>query len=356
MQYKILFLLCLGLPAALKAQKQPSPRAPMRVVSTDTIIVSKGPIAANVPVTPVPPPRKPVPLAGHKTYFGAMNDYVNSYVGKYLSAHKKTLTVVQERSRKHFAEIEEILKEHDIPHELKYLAVIESALNNRAVSRVGAVGPWQFMAPTARMMGLHVTSKRDERTDWTKSTTAAAKYLSILYDQLNDWLLVVAAYNSGPAPVLRAIKRTGSSSFWDIKPYLPRETQGHVLAFIATASIFEKVSDLIGSTLPPDFDFSAERKPLAAPGEKPRFTQEELSLMAIVRIKEPVSLEFMAQELGIDKKLVQQWNDDYDLFLNGSYEEPHYSLRLPKDKLEQFLQKKAYITNRSKKILDEQMM
>src|SRR5690606_26251905 len=115
--------------------------------------------------------------------------------------------------------------------ELKYLAVIESALNNKAVSRVGAVGPWQFMAPTARMMGLNVSSKRDERTDWTKSTIAAAKYLSILYDQLNDWLLVVAAYNSGPAPVLRAINRTGSNSFWDIKPFLPRETQGHVLAF-----------------------------------------------------------------------------------------------------------------------------
>ncbi len=356
MQYKILFFFCLCFGSVTQAQEQQSPRAPMRVVSTDTIIVSRGPIAANVPVAVTPPPRKPVPLAGHKTYFGAMNDYVNSYVGKYLSAHKKTLTVVQERSLKHFAQIEEILKEHDIPHELKYLAVIESALNNKAVSRVGAVGPWQFMAPTARMLGLHVTSKRDERTDWNKATVAAAKYLTILYDQLNDWLLVVAAYNSGPAPVLRAIKRTGSNSFWDIKPYLPRETQGHVLAFIATASIFEKVSDLIGSTLPPDFDFSAERKPLAATTEKPRFTQEELSRMAIVRIKDPVSLEFMAQELGIDKKLVQQWNDDYELFLNGTYEEPHYSLRLPKDKLEHFLQKKTYITNRSKKILDEQML
>lgn len=356
MQYRILFFLSLFSPLATLAQDQPAPRAPMRVVSTDTIRVSKGPIAANVPVTPAIPPKKPVPLAGHKTYFGAMNDYVNTYVTKYLNAHKKTLTVVQERSRKHFTEIEAILTEYDIPHELKYLAVIESALNNKAVSRVGAVGPWQFMAPTARLMGLHVSPKKDERTDWTKSTIAAAKYLSILYEQLNDWLLVVAAYNSGPTPVQRAIKRTGSTNFWDIKPYLPRETQGHVLAFIATASIFEKVSDFIGSTLPPDFDFSAERKPIAAMVEKPKFTPEELSQMAIVRIKEPVSLEFMARELDIDNKLVQQWNDDYELFLNGTYDEPHYSLRLPKDKLEQFLQKKAYITNRSKKILGEQIL
>jgi membrane-bound lytic murein transglycosylase D len=334
-------------------QQQPVAKAPMRVVSKDTIVISRpqpsAPIAANLPATP--PERKPVPLAGHKTYFGAMNDYVNTYVTKYLTAHNKTLSVVQTRSEKHFSLIEEILANHNIPKELKYLAVIESALNNKAVSRAGAVGPWQLMAPTARMMGLHVNSRRDDRTDWYKATTAAAKYLSILYDQLNDWLLVVAAYNSGPTPVLRAMQKTGSNSFWDIKKYLPRETQGHVLAFIATASIFENMSRFIGQQLPADFDPERHGKPV--PAEKPRFTPEELSNMAIVRIKDPISLDFMAQELGIDKKLLYDWNDDYELFLTGTYAEPQYSLRLPKEKLEKFLEKKTYITTRSKKILDE---
>src|SRR5690606_27997247 len=95
-------------------------------------------------------------------------------------------------------------------------------------------------------MGLKVGKGKDERTDWTKATTAAAKYLTWLYGELDDWLLVVAAYNCGPSPVQRAIKRTGSANFWDIKPYLPRETQGHVLAFIATASIFEHMNGFIG--------------------------------------------------------------------------------------------------------------
>src|SRR5690606_10238465 len=108
------------------------------------------------------------------------------------------------------------------------------------------------MASTARLMGLTVNKKRDDRQDLYKSTHAAAKYLTYLYDQLNDWLLVVAAYNSGPAPVLRAIERTGSNNFWDIKKHLPRETQGHVLAFIATASIFENMNKFIGTKMPAD--------------------------------------------------------------------------------------------------------
>lgn len=352
MQYKIFLFLCIcswSIAGYAQEQQQPVARAPMRVVSKDTIVISRpAPIAANVAAADVPAVRKPVPLAGHKTYFGAMNDYVNTYVSKYLTAHNKTLTVVQGRGTEHFSMMEEILAAHNIPKELKYLAVIESALNNRAVSRAGAVGPWQLMAPTARMMGLSVSRRRDDRTDWYKATTAAAKYLSILYDQLNDWLLVVAAYNSGPSPVIRAMQKTGSSSFWDIKKYLPRETQGHVLAFIATASIFENMSRFIGAD--PD-EVSAGHK--AQPAVKPRFTPEELNSMAIVRIKDPISLDFMAQELGIDKKLLNDWNDDYELFLTGAYAEPNYRLRLPKEKLEKFLEKKAYITTRSRKILDE---
>jgi membrane-bound lytic murein transglycosylase D len=283
-----------------------------------------------------------------------MTDYVNGYVRQYLGAHNRTLSVVDERSVKRFSLIENVLTRYNIPKELKYLAVIESALNNKAISPVGAVGPWQLMSTTAQMMGLKVAAKNDDRTDWFKSTTAAAKYLNTLYKDLNDWLLVVAAYNSGPVPVNRAIQKTGSRNFWDIKKYLPRETQGHVLAFIATASIFENMRKFIGTgTLPDDFKFGEEDASAVASlvPPKPQFTEEELKSMAIVRISDPLNLELMADELNIDKKLIKKWNQDYELFLYGTYSSEFYGLRIPKEKLEQFIEKKQVLTRKSMELL-----
>ncbi len=314
-----------------------------------------------------------VPLAGTKSYFGEKNDYVNDYVRKYLEVHNKTLNSVQNSSSKPFSVIDNVLEKKQLPKELKYLAVIESALNHKAVSRAGAVGPWQLMESTAKMMGLSVTRKQDDRTDWYKSTTAATKYLELLYGQLNDWLLVIAAYNSGPTPVQKAIDKTGSRNFWDIKEYLPRETQGHVLAFIATASIFENLSKFINlGSVPVDFKFGKEDdlltakrdpltgKPLITPpaGEpvttvnaiaekKPQFTAEELQNMSIVRIKTPVHFDIMQQELGIDKKLLAKWNTDYESFIYNTYPTPFYNLRIPKDKLDAYIAKKDAIASKS---------
>lgn len=335
--------------------------AQTRVVKTDTIIIQKALakpasatslLAMNMPVKQKEP-KKPVPLAGN-AYYGTMNDYVKDFVKKYLQVHNHTLSVVMGRGNTEFSLIDNVLKQHDIPRELKYLAVIESALNHNAVSRVGAVGPWQFMASTAKLMGLKVSGKKDERKDMYKSTNAAAKYLSVLYDQLNDWLLVVAAYNSGPVPVQRAIQRTGSTNFWDIKPHLPKETQGHVLAFIATATIFENLSKFIGlNDIPEDLNFTKE----AVAGEKksalkPKlsFTDEELKNMSIVRLAEPLSFELMTKELNIDKKLLDKWNPDYELFEMGAYSSEFYSLRIPKDKLDNFIEKKEVLTKRSRQI------
>ena len=306
------------------------------------------------------PVQKKVPLAGEREYFGTMTDYVNTFVRQYLGVHCRTLCVVDTRSKSHFSLIDNILTRHNIPKELKYLAVIESALDNNAVSPVGAVGPWQFMEGTARNMGLRVDGKRDERTDWFKSTDAAAKYLSLLYSQLDDWLLVVAAYNSGPVPVQAAIQRTGSHNFWDIKKYLPRETQGHVLAFVATASIFEHLHQFIASGhLPDDFLFgkaaagAAGLATIVAP-PKPQFTQEELKSMAIVLINDPVSLDLMAQDLHISKAQLLKWNPDYDLFIYKEYDGDTYGLRIPKDKLEEFAAQKESLTKASKRIFEEE--
>ena len=153
-----------------------------------------------------------VPLAGEKSYFGDKNEYVNDFVRKYMELHNRTLSSVQSNSAAPFSVIDNILEQKNLPKELKYLAVIESALNHNAVSHAGAVGPWQLMESTAKMMGLTVTRKNDDRKDWNKSTAAATKYLELLYSQLNDWLLVIAAYNSGPTPVQRAIEKTGRCS------------------------------------------------------------------------------------------------------------------------------------------------
>ena len=354
------FLLAAGLMSGFCVQAQHKVvelKAPTRVIKTDSA-VSKNKLIAGLMAPKVP--FTGVPLAGQKEYFGEKTEFVNDYVRQYLGAHNKTLAAVEGRGLKKFSLIENVLKRHDIPVQLKYLAVIESALNNNAISPVGALGPWQLMESTARMMGLTVNGKRDDRTDWFKSTNAAAKYLSWLHEQLNDWLLVVAAYNSGPVPVMRAIQKTGSHSFWDIKKYLPRETQGHVLAFVATASIFEKMKQYIGrGELPEDFRFGNEEPVAVAKKEilppKPVFTPEELSTMAVVRISDPLSEELLEYELGIDKKLFKKWNPDYDLFVYGDYEEEFYRLRIPKDKLDSFVEKKNSLDEKSKQIFTAEL-
>ncbi|MCD6064057.1 MAG: hypothetical protein K0R82_1968 [Flavipsychrobacter sp.] len=351
--------------ASASAQTGKTAAAHMKVVKTDTIVIRKPVIkpgaptptlAANTLAVPKKKVYKHVPLAGEKAYYGTMDDYIKEFVKKYLRVHQQTLSVVMGRGDKHFSLMDNVLAKHDIPKELKYLAVIESALNNNAVSRVGAVGPWQFMASTARMMGLKVSGKKDERRDFYKSTNAAAKYLAYLYDQLNDWLLVVAAYNSGPAPVHRAIARTGSNSFWDIKKHLPKETQGHVLAFIATATIFENMTKFIGSRdLPDDISFTKEEvlaadKKAAVKKPKLTFSEDELKNMAIVRLSEPLSEELMVKELGLDKRTHDKWNPDYELYEMGTYATEFYSLRIPKDKLDSFIEKKETLTKRSRQI------
>lgn len=304
--------------------------------------------------------KKPVPLAGEKDYYGDMNAYVMDYVKKYHNSHNKTLNVVNNKSETPFKVIDTVLQQHELPKELKYLAVIESALNNKAISRVGAVGPWQFMASTARLMGLTVGKGKDERRDWEKSTNAAAKYLTYLYEDLNDWLLVIAAYNSGPTPVKRAMAKTGSNNFWDIKPYLPKETQGHVLAFIATATIFENLNALIGAKLPEGINVAEKYVPKlkeeikAGKEEKPLYTPEELKQMAIVRITEPVQLEYMANLLGMNLDLLNKWNPDYELYEYKTYPSEEYKLRIPKEKLSSFLEKKDFITKKSREFYSEQ--
>ena len=161
------------------------------------------------------------------------------FAGKYIKNNSGSLYSAKKRSSIPFGIIDSVFKKYDLPVELKYLAVIESELKPTAISRVGARGPWQIMPATAHILGLKTTRLCDERTNYYKSTIAAAKYLRDLYVQFDDWLLVLAAYNGGPKPVLTAIQESGSKNFWILQGYLPAESREHVKKFIATHYYFE---------------------------------------------------------------------------------------------------------------------
>ncbi len=161
------------------------------------------------------------------------NDIVKNYIILYSEKMSAKMSEIIGLSRYYMPIFEEILNRYDMPEELKAMAVIESALNPRAVSRAGAKGMWQFMYATAKMYDLHIDSFVDERLDPVKSAEAAAQYLKDSYEIFGDWNLAIASYNCGAGNVNRAIRRSGGKrEFWDIYPYLPRETRGYVPAFV----------------------------------------------------------------------------------------------------------------------------
>lgn len=171
----------------------------------------------------------------------------NPLVRKYIEMYLKKPTLVSSllsKGQYYFSLFEQELDKEGLPIELKYLPVIESALNPKARSRVGATGLWQFMLPTGRMYNLEVNSMVDERSDPHKSTTAAVRYLKTLYEIYADWNLVIAAYNCGPGNVNKAIRRSGGlTDYWTIYPFLPRETRGYVPIFIAATYVMSHYAD-----------------------------------------------------------------------------------------------------------------
>ena len=166
------------------------------------------------------------------------NQEVRAHIRLYLNRMRNRLDVMLSLSEYYSPLFEEALSRYDVPEELKYLTIVESAMNPQATSRVGAAGLWQFMYTTGKNYGLEVNSIIDERRDAYKSSDAAAHYLHDLYRVFGDWHLAIAAYNCGPGNVNKAIARSGGKqNFWQIYPYLPRETRGYVPAFIAATYI-----------------------------------------------------------------------------------------------------------------------
>ena len=162
------------------------------------------------------------------------NSVVQKFIDQYCERMRRSVSIMLGASNFYTPIFEDALESYGVPLELKYLPIIESALNPGATSRVGAAGLWQFMPTTGKKYGLEVTSLIDERRDPIKASYAAARMLKELYKIFGDWTLVIASYNCGPGNVSKAIKRAGGvKDYWTIYPYLPRETRGYVPAFIA---------------------------------------------------------------------------------------------------------------------------
>ena len=172
------------------------------------------------------------------------NEVVQKFIDRYTGRLRYSVSYMLGASNFYMPIFEEALEAYQLPLELKYLPIIESALNPKAVSRVGATGLWQFMLATGKQYGLEVTTLTDERRDPTKASYAAAHYLRDLYRIFGDWSLVIASYNCGPENINKAIHRAGGKKdYWQIYPYLPRETRGYVPAFIAANYIMTYYTD-----------------------------------------------------------------------------------------------------------------
>jgi membrane-bound lytic murein transglycosylase D len=164
------------------------------------------------------------------------NEYVQEYIDLYMR-HREEMSHVMGLSKYYFPIYEKIFHDAGIPTEIKYLSIVESKLDPNAVSRVGATGPWQFMAQTAKMYGLSMTEYVDERRDPIQASYAAAAYLKDAYQEFGDWLLAIASYNCGKSNVEHAIEKAGVLDFWAIRQYLPAETRSYVPAYIAMSYV-----------------------------------------------------------------------------------------------------------------------
>lgn len=277
--------------------------------------------------------------AGKHINWDDLNPRAVGFVKDYLAVHENRLERMKTWGLPYFLMIEQILNRYHLPPTLKYLAVIESDLQSNALSVAGAVGPWQLMPATARDLGLVVNNRIDERTDLNKSTHAAARFLTSLYDQLGDWLLVIAAYNGGPARVENIIKKKNSRDFWIIQNALPAESRTHVKKFIATHYIFEK-------------DGSETTGKIVQSKPEDLLSLEERSMTDTISVSGKYAGMVIAKTLGMDITQFSKWNPNFDQRVAAEY----YPMRLHRDKIDLFKVKRIQILQESLLVLMQQNM
>lgn len=243
------------------------------------------------------------------------NDIVMRFIDRYASKLRRSVSMMLGAYNFYMPIFEQALDTYGVPLELKYLPVIESALNPKAVSRVGATGLWQFMLATGKQYGLKVTTLVDERRDPLLASYAAAHYLRDLYNIFGDWTLVIAAYNAGPDNINKAIRRAGGvKDYWKIYPYLPAETRGYAPAFIAANYIMNyycehNICPML-TTLPAKTD--------------------------TVMVNRDVHLQQVSKVLNIDLDCLQALNPQYRKDIVPGYSEP-MAIRLPQSAVNAFI-------------------
>lgn len=291
----------------------------------------------------------PSSISNPKVYEQINNNIVAGYINNFASRYSQHLAVMINRGQPYFVMVEKIFRDHGIPEEMKYLAVIESSFNTNARSRVGAVGAWQFMSGTARVFGLNVGKKVDERKDFYKSTVAAAKFLNELYNQFGDWLLVVAAYNCGPGGVQRAMAASGRSDFWGMQYFLPAESRNHVYKFIATGYILDRFNTFFGvgaDDMKNDNPGVATiNVPASSVAYSTELTEEEMYNTVEFNISGKYRLDAIAKKLNIEQAQLEHLNPDFARIMAGP--ENSYDLRIPKDKMKEFQVEKEEILKES---------
>jgi len=275
-----------------------------------------------------------------------LNPRAVSFVQDYIEKNGKDLTKMKDWGRPFFNMMETVLIDNNLPPQLKYLAVIESRLNPVSKSWAGAVGPWQFMPSTAIGLGLKVNRKVDERTNYIKSTKAAARYLTQLYAQFGDWLLVIAAYNGGPGNVLKAIRRTGSRNFWDIQYHLPTESRNHVKKFIGTHYIFEGQGGLTTLTRAESNDHYGVKGVYAV---NRNIDNTEAAGAKTQTVKGKYRSAAIAKTVIMDIADFNRYNPNFDKVMASQHNS--YELKLPADKMEVFNARKYEILNESIQLL-----
>lgn len=272
-------------------------------------------------------------------YEAQLNPRAISFVQEYVQKHGKELERMKTWGKPYFNLYDNILRQYNIPVQLKYLSVIESHLQSNLVSWAGAVGPWQIMDYEAKRFGLKMSAFNDERTDYVKSTHVACKLMKELYNQFGDWLLVVAAYNGGAGRVRGAIRKSGSREFWDLQYYLLEETRNHVKKFIATHYIFEGGAGFTTMTA------SEQQKAIS---QQLLIKKNETVLidtsLTTIEITGRYNSVVLCNTLGLNIAAFNQQNPAFDKILA---EGKPYSLHLPKDKKDLFLGKKNFILQQS---------
>ena len=245
------------------------------------------------------------------------NPGLENIIKSFLKNRKKSFGRLMAISEYYFPMFEEALAKQNVPLEIKYLAVVESALNPKAVSRMGATGLWQFMYQTGKQYNLNIDSYVDERSDPLKSSDAAAQYMTNMYAIFGDWDLVLASYNSGPGNVAKAIRRSGGQqNYWNIRKNLPKETQGYVPAFLATMYIYEYHNEH---------------------GIKPDRAIVKHFATDTVRIKNQMSFKQISDLLDVPEAQLQLLNPSYKLNVVPFYQDQSHYLRLPQEKIAVFV-------------------